>query len=146
MKRTIVGYAITYCDNAGLDVPYMFDPDVSGGVCGRWQNEPIALFPDRKSAQRAIRISELAARLAKERGEPANEDFTEPKHRKCIRIVPVEARTPCESVAATWPKTVRACESSPSNTSASTSRTAMAAPSSTQMGPNERFALSPSSD
>lgn len=93
MTRTIVGYAVNYDDDGVLDAMYTFDADVPGGVRGRGTNEPVALFPDRKAARRAIRISELAARLAKERGEPAPEEFIDPKHRKCIRIVPVETRT-----------------------------------------------------
>lgn len=91
MKRKIVGYAIHYCDYGGLDVAYTFDADVPGGISLRDEREPVALFADRKAARKAIRISELAARLAVERGENANTDFIDPKCRKNIRIVPVEA-------------------------------------------------------
>lgn len=85
----IVGYMIHYCDHDGLDVVYTFDTNVPGGVCGRSEHDPVALFTDRKAAQRAIRISELAARLAAERGEIANADFLD-QCRKNIRIVPVK--------------------------------------------------------
>lgn len=87
----IVGYAIHYWDCDGLDMAYTFDADVPGGVCFRGEREPVALFADRKAARKAIRISELAARLAVERCESANTDFIDPKCRKNIRIVPVEA-------------------------------------------------------
>lgn len=89
--RKIVGYAIHYCDYDGIDSAYTFDADVPGGISLRSEREPVALFADRKAARKAIRISELAARLAVERGENANTDFLDPKCRKSIRIVPVEA-------------------------------------------------------
>lgn len=90
MKRKTIGYAVHYCDHGGLDVAYSFDPDVTGGVCCRGIKEPVAVFPDRASAARAIRISELAARLARERGEIANDDFLG-SNRENIRIVRLEA-------------------------------------------------------
>lgn len=90
MKRTIIGYAVQCDDGAALDGTYTFDPDVPGGVCRRGFNKPVAVFPDRASAARAIRISELAARLARERGEIVNDDFLG-SNRKNIRIVRLEA-------------------------------------------------------
>lgn len=89
MKTKTIGYAIHYCDDGGLDIAYTFDAGVPGGVRCRGTGEPVALFADRKAARRAIRISELAARLAKERGEIANDDFIDPKYRKNIHIVAV---------------------------------------------------------
>lgn len=89
MRKKIVGYIVIFCDGEGLDVPYTFAPGVPGGIESRSSYEPVAMFATRKEAQRAIRISTLAALLAKERNEIANDDFADPKLRKCVRIVAV---------------------------------------------------------
>lgn len=76
---------VVFDDEMGVCVPYGLDPDCDGalGIDG-----PVAVFPDRKTARRAITISKKRDELEVAQGKPANTDFTESI--KCVKIKDVE--------------------------------------------------------
>lgn len=85
-------FIAVFDDEQGVICPMRWDEDNPGGLCGGG-NLPVAVFLDRESARRAIRISAAFATLAKLRGHPANTDVL-PEYRKFIRIVPAATAKP----------------------------------------------------
>lgn len=81
MKPT--GYIVVYDDDGGLCCPMGADEACAGAVC---VSKVVKIFPDRKSARKAIRISRAYAILNQEQGRPANTDFTDGI--KCIKVLP----------------------------------------------------------
>ena len=83
------GFMVIFDDDQGVLCPYCLDPDCEGALIA-WLNDanPVVVFPDRASANRAIRISVAAARLAEAQGAAVNTDFLGGL-RKCIKVVPV---------------------------------------------------------
>ena len=65
---------VVFDDEQGFCSPYGEDPDCEGALAGE---RPIGVFPDRKAARTAIRISPAFAKLQKLQGQPENTDFTE---------------------------------------------------------------------
>lgn len=90
----MTGFIIVYFNNDSLTVPYQWDDDCEGAVEAWDGQKPIAVFPDRKTAQKAIAVSTAWNRLLQAQGKTFNEDFTDPKFRKPIRIVPLKAEVP----------------------------------------------------
>lgn len=80
---------VVYDDEGSLCLPYTFDPDCEGAVCNA--DGPVALFPDRKAARKAIRISTKFAELQLAQGVPCNEDFV--NYKRFIKIRPVVSAT-----------------------------------------------------
>ena len=66
-------FIVVFDDEMGLCVPYGLDPNCEGALS---LTEPVAVFPDRKAARRAIAISKNLAELVTAQGGPANTDFT----------------------------------------------------------------------
>lgn len=87
------GYIVVYDDGQGAYWPYSFDGTCEGAIECFMNISPVALFPDRKTAQRAIRISRQFALLQQAQGKPNNTDFTDPKCVKNIKIVPLTKGT-----------------------------------------------------
>lgn len=89
---------VIFDDDQGLSVPYGMDPDCDGALTP-WTSEiPVEVFPDRKTAQRAITISKRLALLEKAQGKPHNSDFLE-----ClgaIRIAPCSGATNAPALGA----------------------------------------------
>ncbi len=83
---------ILYDDQNSLVCPYGWDDDCDGAVACIIGKQAVAVFPDHKAARKAIAISTAWARLNKELGKPACEDFTDPMFRKFIRIVRLAAK------------------------------------------------------
>lgn len=79
MKHCIVFYD----DDHGC-WPYGLDPDCEGALS---TGQPVALFPNRKSARRAINISKKFAQLQKAQGKIHNTDFTDSIAHVKIRVV-----------------------------------------------------------
>jgi len=85
------GFIIVYDDGQSLTIPQQWDDDCEGAVESWDSTNPIAVFPDRKAARKAIAVSVAWNRLLKEQGETFNEDFTSPESRKRLRIVPLKS-------------------------------------------------------
>ena len=64
---------VVWDDEQGGCYPFSLDDNCDGALSAT--NGPVALFPDRKKAQRAIRISVKYAELCEAQGGPANDDF-----------------------------------------------------------------------
>ncbi len=79
------GYLVMFIDDA-IVMPYERDPDCDGALRCLGLG-PVVIFPDRKSAQKAITISRRCAELEKEQGKTYNEDFI--LYKESIRILPV---------------------------------------------------------
>jgi len=80
-------FIVIYDDEMGVVSPLQWDADCEGAIhcwCG---SDPIAVFPDRKAARKAIAVSEAWNRLLKAQGETFNNDFTDPKMRKRLKVV-----------------------------------------------------------
>ena len=85
------GFIIVYEDDVGgHTIPFTWDGSCDGAVCCSCSGDHVAMFPDRKAAQKAIRISTAYARLCEAQGRSVNTDFT--TSAKCIKIVPLMAR------------------------------------------------------
>ena len=66
---------VVFDDEQGLCFPMCLDPDCEGAIyCG---DDPIALFPNRAAAMKAIKISKAQAKLKAAQGAIANTDFLE---------------------------------------------------------------------
>ena len=78
-------YIIEYNDGDSLCIPMTWDDECAGAVCSGASSSPVAIFPDRAAARRAIDISAKFAALCKAQGKPANDDFF-PPCRKNVRI------------------------------------------------------------
>jgi hypothetical protein len=76
-------YIVVFDDEQGLAFNYTDEKDCTGALC---YGSPVRLFPDRKSARKAIRVSVVYAKLCAAQGKPVNTDFTDAI--KCIKIVP----------------------------------------------------------
>lgn len=86
------GFIVTWDDGAGVCCVMGADPDRPGAICGLSSSGPkkVKVFPDRRAARKAIRMSSLLAELEQMRGEKAvNTDFLSPAS-KCLKIVPVD--------------------------------------------------------
>lgn len=80
------GYIVLFDDRQGLSIPMGEDPECPGAI--QCMSASVTIFKDRAAARKAIRISAAKARLDKEQGKPANDDFLEA--RKHLRIVPLK--------------------------------------------------------
>ena len=83
---------VVFDDEQGLCVPYSLDEECDGALC--LNSKPVALFADRKAAQRAIQISVKYAELRKSQGLPPNDDFLG-TNRKCVKIRSVRNYVGC---------------------------------------------------
>lgn len=83
-------YIIVFDDDQGLCVPMGMAPDCEGAVESAG-SDPIAIFPSRSAARRAITISTLHNRLLKAQGKIYNCDFIEA--RSCVKIRPCHTIT-----------------------------------------------------
>ena len=84
MKECIV----VFDDEQGLCVPYGLDPDCEGALTPADGEEiPVAVFPGRRAARKAITVSKRLALLRKAQGKPENTDFTEAV--SFVRVYPV---------------------------------------------------------
>jgi hypothetical protein len=81
------GYIVVFDDQQGVCVPMGLSTDCEGAI--EATSGDVALFPDRRQARRAIRISTQFARLCREQGKPANDDFIAPglEHVHIRRVV-----------------------------------------------------------
>ncbi len=70
------GFIVVYDDEMGLCVPFGWDDDCAGAIASAIR-QPVAAFPDRKAARKAITISTRYARLCEAQGIPPNTDFTD---------------------------------------------------------------------
>ncbi|MEM6911072.1 MAG: hypothetical protein AAF555_05760 [Verrucomicrobiota bacterium] len=77
-------FVVLYDDKGGLQCPMMWDADCEGALTAWWHPNPIATFPSRADARKAITISTKYAQLVKAQGKPENTDFTEFK--KHLRV------------------------------------------------------------
>lgn len=66
-------YIVVYDDEGGLCIPMGQSSDCEGAIAA--SSTCVALFGDKRQARRAIRISTQYARLCREQGKPANDDF-----------------------------------------------------------------------
>lgn len=80
-------FIVVWDDDQGICLPMGFDSECEGALEGIAKKDCIAIFPDRKAAQKAIDISAKHAALRKAQGKPANDDFLGAA-RKNLRIVP----------------------------------------------------------
>lgn len=81
------GYIVVYDDGQGVEFAYGWDSDCDGALA---YSRPVVVFPDRKAARRAIRISAAHAKLLIEQGIIASDDSDFiPPYQANIRIVPV---------------------------------------------------------
>lgn len=77
---------VVFDDDAGFIAPMGWDEECEGALeYGR----PVVVFPDRKAAQKAIRVSKKWAALRQAQGKVVNTDFL-PECAKCIQIIPVK--------------------------------------------------------
>ena len=84
-KTSPPGFIVIYDNEDGFVSPYGWDDDCEGAIS--CFGDTVAMFPDRKSALKAIRISTAFAKLNKAQGKPTNIDFIDPPFR--IKIVPL---------------------------------------------------------
>lgn len=75
------GFMVMYDDACSLTYALGWDALCEGGL---QISMSAVVFPDRASARRAIKISELNAKLLREQGKPHDDCWTE--YRKYIRI------------------------------------------------------------
>lgn len=88
MIRKNQAFIVVYDDADCITAPMVWDSDCNGAICcGVSGKDQIAMFPDRKAANKAIEISTLHAKLCKAQGKPTNEDFLG-VFRKNIKVVP----------------------------------------------------------
>lgn len=88
MRKASGGFCIVvYDDECGVCMPMGPSTDCDGAI--DVSSGDVLLFSDRKSARRAIRISAQYARLCREQGKPANDDFLgeNAMHVKIRRVV-----------------------------------------------------------
>lgn len=84
----MTGFIVLYDDDQGLCVPFGRDPSCFGAIQVIGESEPVVVFPDKATAQNAVRISRAWSRVLELQGAPRNTEF-EPPSSKHIRIVPV---------------------------------------------------------
>jgi hypothetical protein len=82
----VSGFIVLWSDE-NLIIPYGWNADCDGAIESWDGSGPVAVFPDRKAAQKAIRISAALAKLNEAQGKPGNTDFT--KDREHVRVVPL---------------------------------------------------------
>ncbi len=80
-------FIVIYDDGAGFIIPQQWDADCEGAIHSWLGGDPVAVFSDRKAARKAIAVSEAWNRLLKTQGETFNDDFTDPKLRKRLKVV-----------------------------------------------------------
>ena len=81
-----MSFIVIYDDGYGICLPFGWNSECKGAL--EAFTEKAALFPDRRSARRAISISTKWALLRKAQGCEENEDFT--TGRKHLRVIPLE--------------------------------------------------------
>lgn len=79
-------FIVVFDDDQGVCVPMGWEDDCEGALCAYGRHVHVALFNSRADARRAIRISSAYARLRKEQGKPANDDFLAAL--KCVKVLP----------------------------------------------------------
>ncbi len=87
MKRAAAGFMVVY-DDGMLLIPATWSDEQEGAIYFGLTNG-VAMFDTRQAARRSILISTKYNEMLKAQGNPCNEDFTDPKFRKNIKIVPV---------------------------------------------------------
>jgi hypothetical protein len=83
-----MAFIVVYDDQDCLCCPMGWNPECEGAI--EVDGGPVAMFDDRKAAQKAVAISVRFAELLKAQGKPANDDFLSGK--KHIKIRPLAAR------------------------------------------------------
>lgn len=83
-----MSFIVAFDDEMGACWPMGWDKDCPGAIC--CYSKAVALFPDRASARKAIRISTAYAKLCKAQGKPASDDFLDGL--RCVRVIPCEAQ------------------------------------------------------
>lgn len=89
VDQNLNGYVVIWDDNICISVLMSWDDDCEGALC--CGSGPIAIFPTRKEARKAINISTLYAKLCRAQGKPANDDFL--SGHIFLRIVPTKPAT-----------------------------------------------------
>ncbi|MGV3485371.1 MAG: hypothetical protein ACO1RT_13210 [Planctomycetaceae bacterium] len=77
---------VVYDDDGAICAPYSLDEECEGAIA--LTDGPVALFPDREAARKAITISRRYAELLESQGKPFSDDFT--TYRKNVKIRPVK--------------------------------------------------------
>lgn len=67
---------VVFDDEQGLCVPFGFSQECDGAFEAACGNTPVAVFPGRAAARKAITISKRYAKLIEAQGGPVNMDFT----------------------------------------------------------------------
>lgn len=78
---------VCFDDEQGLESPYGWDPECTGALSC---SDQLVVFPNRRAAQRAIRISRAHAKLRQAQGGVVNTDWL-PDCAGCIKIKKVVA-------------------------------------------------------
>lgn len=78
-------YLVVFDDEDRFFIPMTWDADCKGSLRGIGTGESPVLFGSRSDARKAIRISTAFARLCKEQGTAANEDFLSAI--KCVKVI-----------------------------------------------------------
>lgn len=81
-------YIVLFDTEDGICSPMGWDSDCEGAICC-WSGS-VAVFDSRKTARKAIAISQRFQQLCAAQGKPSNTDFALP-HRNLLKIVPLEA-------------------------------------------------------
>lgn len=68
-------FMVIWDDDQGLRCPMTWEPNCEGALCGFSFGGKVALFPSRKKAREAIRISVKFAELRQAQGKTPNSDF-----------------------------------------------------------------------
>lgn len=82
-------YIVVFDDDMGLCVPMTWRKSHPGALRPPGKAEPIAVFHDRKDAQRAIRMSRHLAQMESEQGVICDDDFM-PRNRQQIKVIRLE--------------------------------------------------------
>ena len=86
-------FIVVFDDEGAVCAPYGWDSDCEGALAQAIdRDDPVAVFDTRQDAKKAIEISRRYGLLCKAQGKPVNDDFTDPKYAKCIRIKPLKPK------------------------------------------------------
>jgi hypothetical protein len=89
MKKKPVGYIVVWNDDDnGISAHMGWDPECNGAI--EYSGEAVAMFPTRADARKSIRISAANARLLREQGKVANDDFLGDGLKK-LKVMPLFA-------------------------------------------------------
>ena len=89
--KSSTSYIVVFFDGDCLHIPMTRDKDCEGALQCSNIYDPVAVFPDRAAARKAIKISTAFAKLCKEQGKAANDDFL--TYLKHIYIQPLSLNT-----------------------------------------------------